>query len=111
MDSDLMGWRALVGTDYRFDTVSIVLGQRRHDGYDMVVSIANDTTLRTVGIGEEGQRLSLPTLAARALRKALDEHFGAPPDDYRARYEVAQEALNIERLRVDSLLALIGRPQ
>ncbi len=39
-----------------------------------------------------------------ALRTACDEHLGARPDDYRAKYEEARDALTVERARVDHLL-------
>lgn len=106
---DFNGWRALVGADFPLMGVSFRLAQVGERRTDYVTEISENTKLQSVAEGHVGpEALKLPEDAARALHAALSAYFGPAPDDYRARYEEARDALTVERARVDSILS-VGR--
>lgn len=110
MISEVNGWQCLVTDDFPSMGVAFQLAWRRDRRTDFVTEISADTTLLSVDEGEAGPRsLKLSKDAARALRLALDAHFGDAPNDYRARYEEARDALVVERARVDQLLGVLTR--
>lgn len=59
----------------------------------------------TLEVGPRG--IILPYDAAEPLRDALSVALGNRPDDYRAKYEEARDALEVERRRVDDLLKFV----
>jgi hypothetical protein len=109
-----MAWRANVVDDFPTMSVRLHLADITLDRSDYVVQIGPDreTQLRTVREGLVGPAgMALPREAAEALRDALNAFFGEKPNDYRARYEEARDALEHERRRVDAALRIPVLPE
>ena len=103
-----MSWRARVVDDFPSNGARLHVAELRGEVSDYVVRVGpgRDTMLRSVQPGEVGpEGMYLPGDALVVIRDALDVYLGRPRDDFRARYEEARDALQVERDRVNQLLA------
>lgn len=109
---DLQGWRSQVSADFSRMGVEIRLARfERETSLEYVTEISATGKMQTVPRSQVGPPpMLLPEFAARALLAALKEHFGDPPNDFKARYEEARDALHVERARVDALLVPLSPP-
>lgn len=105
-------WKARVEHDFPMQRVRLLIGEFWDGGGRLVTQIGpgSETTLTKL----EGYAttpplgMTLPEEAAEPLRDALNEFLGKPKDDYRAKYEEARDALQIERDRVNVFLGAVS---
>ncbi len=110
------GWRVVVqdspGSFLR-NRVTLIVYRNVGDGMAEVDDLSPTGETRkiinpNIVTDEEYRFASIPRDALDALREALDRHLGDHPD--RKAEKVLQEALSVERARVDKVLAAMVDP-